>query len=147
MMKNCIENSKCRRGTADGTTKSGAYWFACDAIKLRCAGGDGIGQSGADITFWLELRHYRSGECRAVIHRNAWHQNGCYGGGGDCYTQMPAILVCATVEDVIVALKAGIDDGYGRETCYSDYHEETLTAALTALGLPATAPAPDDMLA
>lgn len=144
-LKTLVEEAKCRKGAADGTTKRGAYWLACQPIKTRRAGGDGIGNSGADITYLLELRHYRSGEVSAVIHNDSWHQNGSHSGGGDSYHQMPAVLDCATVEEVIVALKAGVEGCYGRETCISSNFEESLSAALAALSMPEYATAPDEM--
>src|SRR5690606_1635651 len=82
---------KCRVGKAAGTTKHGAYWLACDPITLRRTGGDGIGNNGPAVTYWLELRHYRSGLVQASIHRDAWHQNGSYGGSGDSWETLDSV--------------------------------------------------------
>lgn len=139
-IREAIEATKCRKGTADGTTKDGAYWLAIPPVKIRRWGGDGIGNSGADMTTKLELRHYRSGETRAVAHVDGWHQNG---GTRDQWHRLD-ILDCATVEDVIVALKCGVSGDYDRETVYSDLCEDALQDALAKLGLAVSAPSPDE---
>lgn len=140
-LQECVESVKCRKGQATGTTKRGAYWLACEPIKIRSFGGDGIGNSAASCTHYLELRHYRTGEVRATIHADYWHQNGAK---PDVYQSAP-ILECTTVEQVIVALKGesiGNDDW--KDSVYSDYFEDKLTEALTGLGLAESEPAPDD---
>lgn len=146
-LKSLIIDRKIRKGTAHGTTKRGAYWTLADKPNeyfaiLRRSGGDGIGQSAPDVTHGLELRHFRSGEVRAVIVRDAYHQNGSYSSGGTSYHDASAILDCVTVEDVIVALKAAGTEESG--SVYSDGKVENLTRALVALGLPVSAPAPDE---
>ena len=150
-LKALVESKKCRHGQAAGTTKNGAFWLACDPIELRRCGGDGIGNSGADVTFRLSLRHFRSGLVQAMIHRDAWHQNGSYSGGGDTWESCPSVLDCATVEEVVVALKAMSSacrtaNGTWREAVYSDRNEERVTQSLTALGLQLAAPAPDEVV-
>ena len=136
-LKNCVEAAKCRKGPAKGTTKRGAYWLAHKPIKIRRAGGDGIGNSGADLTFTLELRHFRGGEVRSTIHCAAYHQNGDH----DSYESLD-LGDCSSVEQVIVRLKGhSFCDG---DACYSDFFEDTLTAALVELGLPEREPAPDE---
>jgi hypothetical protein len=140
-LKTCIEAAKCRKGYAANTTNRGAYWLACPRIKLRRAGGDGIGQSSADLTYWLNLRHYRSGECAAVIQAESYHQDGSY----RAFHSLPSLLDAATTEDVIVILKAGIRDATGEyDTCYSDLCHDILATALGELGLPYEAAAPDE---
>lgn len=136
-----IVATKCRRGPSAAITKRGAYWLACEPVKIRRAGGDGIGQSGADVTFSLELRHYRSGETRAMVKRDAWHQNGSYSGGGTTWIDASEILGAPTIEDVIVGLLAtGGDAG----PVYSHRQSAELTEALAKLGLPQTVAAPDE---
>jgi hypothetical protein len=140
----CVVNQKCRKNKAAGTTKDGAFWLACKPIHLRDAGGDGIGQGGADIDYDLHLRHYRDGTIKAVVCRSSWHQNS---GSRNSYRTVD-ILGLRTVEQVIVALKCGLtfDYGYGEtETVYSDHSADTLTAALVALGMDESEPAPDEL--
>lgn len=141
-LKEIIIALRCRKGPAKGTTKRGAYWLACEPIKIRSYGGDGIGNNSAAIRHYLELRHYRSGEVRAAIHVDAHHQNGSYSGAGDWWSDCSDILNATTVEEVIVALKSITADNGA--TTYSDSFKEELTKALTALGLPESAPSHDD---
>ena len=137
-----IHATKCRKGKAAGTTKKGAFWLACDEIKIRSWGGDGIGQSGADMDYLLQLRHFRNGETAASLHYHAWHQND---GTTHKYHTCPALLDCTTVEQIIVVLKGTqVDSGYCPENVYSDRMEEKLTAALVALGMPVMETAPDE---
>lgn len=142
-----IESQHCRRGKAAGTTKRGAFWLACEPIRIRSYGGDGIGQNAADMENMLHLRHFRDGDVRATIRVWSWHQNG---GDHSTYMDASSILTAQSVEDVIVALKAiRVEDdyeGYGAPA-YSDHEEDKLTAALTALGMPVSAPAPDETTA
>ncbi len=141
-LKELIADRKCRKGAAAGTTKRGAYWLACEPIKIRSYGGDGIGQSAPDIDHHLELRHYRSGEIRAMVCRNARHQN-----SGTSTRYSPAeLLDCTTSEQVIVALKGSqVECGYDySEHAYSDYFADSLTKTLAALGMPDSEPAPDE---
>lgn len=133
---------KIRKGLACGTTKRGAFWSTHRddwVATLRRSGGDGIGQSSDEVTHYLDLRHYRDGLVQATICRSAWHQNG---GDGKTYTDASEILGCTTIEDVIVALKS-ITDKY-EQPVYSDHREKEVIAALTALGMPLSEPAPDD---
>lgn len=149
-----IVDRKCRTGKAKGTTSYGAYWLACDPIEIRQFGGDGIGNSGASVTMYLLLRHYRSGLVQASIHRDAWHQNGSHSGGGDAWETLDKVsdgqradgfLGVTTVEDAIVALKKyRFGEGDYSQAVYSDGCEEELTKALVSLGLPESAPAPDE---
>lgn len=141
-LRELVENLKCRKGTAAGTTKNGAFWLACEPIKIRRFGGDGIGNSGPDITYYLLIRHFRDGAVRCTINRAAYHQNGSYSGGGDSYFGIDNISNCNTIEEIIVALKAYRSD-YD-EMIYSDYCEKHLVSALTALGITMSAAAPDE---
>ncbi len=141
-LKEIIEALRCRKGQAVGTTKLGAYWLAVPPIKIRSYGGDGIGNNGARVEHLLELRCYRSGEVKATIHVDAQHQNGSHGGAGDWWSDCSDILSSATVEEAIVALKCvTVDSG---ANAYSDGFKDRLTEALTALGMPLSAPPPDD---
>ena len=147
-LKDLIIDNKCRRGPADATTKRGAFWLcpgAVDrgiAIKIRRAGGDGIGQSSPDVTYSIHLRHYRSGEVRAMVERDAYHQNGSYSGGGTDWIDVSEILGATTIEEVVVALlAAGGDAG----PVYSKRYSGDLTKLLSGLGLPVCAPSPDEV--
>jgi hypothetical protein len=137
-LQELIVAAKCRKGAAAGTTKKGAYWLACEPIKIRVYGGDGIGQSSPDCTNFLELRHFRDGSVQTVVEFASWHQN--QGGRRESYVTVPALAMCETVEDVIVCLKS-----CGTEVAaYSDKMEDKLTDGLVAFGLPVSAPAPDE---
>ena len=136
-LKELIEDRKCRKGQPYGTTTSGAFWLVCDEIKIRRFGGDGIGQSDAERTNFLQLRHYRDGTVKALARYNVWHQNW---GDGDSFYTVP-ILDCETIEEVISVLK-----GTDEDECqaFGDNHKEALTNALKALGMEEAAPAPDE---
>lgn len=140
-LKEAVEATKCRKGKADGTTKRGAYWLATDPIIIRRSGGDGIGQSSADVTWTLELRHYRSGEVRPTLHRSAWHQNGSWSGGGDDYYGRQSLNDIHTIEDIVVDLKKGTDE----EACYSDKRYDDLSAALSSIGMDESEKGPDEI--
>jgi hypothetical protein len=139
-LKQAIEATKCRKGAAHATTKSGAFWLAVEPIKIRSWGGDGIGNNGVDWDAFLQLRHYRNGTVRAMVQVTGYHQNGS---PPDRYHHV-AIEDCTTIEDIIVALKSGVDGDYGREAIYGDHFEDKLTAALSSLGMAVAAPSPDE---
>jgi hypothetical protein len=141
-LKELIEGTKCRKGTAEGTTKDGAYWLATKPILIRSFGGDGIGQSSTDLRNYLELRHYRDGSVCAVINFHGWHQN--YG-TSNRYKFVNGLLECCTVEDVAVYLKGtkDADEDYEAKV-YSDRCSSDLENALVALGLPIAPPSPDE---
>jgi hypothetical protein len=140
-LKDLIISARFRKGTAHGTTKRGAYWTQNEDNYFCCtrrAGGEGIGQSGPDIKYGLDFRHFRSGEVHAVIVCEAYHQNT---GKSEITVNSDGLLGATTAEDVIIALK-GIDmDG---NPVLSKSREEELTQELVRFGLPACAPAPDE---
>jgi hypothetical protein len=143
-----IIDQKCRKGKAAGTTKKGAYWLAAN-LRTRATGGDGIGQNGADVSYSLQLRHFRNGDVTAVIHYHSWHQNTGTENKYELIDSFPSpggFLALATVEQVIVELKGIKMDvwcGYP-ENVYSDRCEDILTKGLTALGLLEMEAAPDE---
>lgn len=137
-LQELIVAAKCRKGESAGTTKQGAFWYACEPILIRSFGGDGIGNASPDRRNFLQLRHFRNGDVKAVINFHSWHQN--YG-TSDSYGTV-SILDCTTVEDVIVILKGISDDD--ETSAYSDWGKDKLTAALTTLGMTESAPAPDE---
>jgi hypothetical protein len=142
-LKEIIIERKCRKGAAAGTTKRGAYWLACEPIITREAGGDGIGQNAPDITDSIELRHFRDDNVRAVIHRDAWHQNGAHGGAGDGWMDASGVLNCSTIEEVLVVLKG---TALAESPVVNQYSaDKTLIPALRELGLPDAAPGPDEV--
>ena len=136
-LKDLVIAQKCRKGPSDGTTKRGAYW-QCAEVQIRSYGGDGIGQSAASVKHVLLLRHFRSGEVRAVIHRDVYHQNG----GEDTWHPANEILDCTTIEDVIVQLKSM---NCGEAAAYNKWGENALYDALTELGMIESLPAPDEV--
>jgi len=137
-LKDIITGRRCRKGTAAGTTKRGAYWLACEPIEIRSYGGRGIGNDQADRSHQLELRHYRDGEVSAAVRCHSWHQDT----GTQNHWVTVGICDCTTVEDVVVALKGKSDEEWGH--LYSDRQHSELAAALMKLGLPLAAPSPDD---
>lgn len=138
-IKELVIAQKCRKGPAAGTTKRGAFWLAIEPIIIRCHGGDGVGNNSADVRNYLELRHYRSGEVRVIIHLVSWHQNS--GTDHHYWDVTDATVNCETIEDLIVALK-GQGNDYGH--AYSDHFAEKLNV-LESLGLPKSAPSPDEV--
>lgn len=140
-IKDLVVAKKIRKGTAHGTTKRGAFWGIPgpgEGIKIRRAGGDGVGHNAPDITYWLNFRHYRNGEVSAVVDVESWHQNS---GHHRRYIRADEILACTTVEEVVVALKGIRDD---LSNVYSDSRHDDLSEALTSIGLPVAAPSPDE---
>lgn len=136
-LKNYVEAQKCRKGSADGTTKKGAYWLAADEVKIRSYGGDGIGSNSSDKGHFLQLRHFRDGSVSAIVHYNSSHQN--YGSQSSYHAV--AITECETVEDVIVVLKGcTIHETHA----FSENYRDELIAFLTGLGMPIAHSAPDD---
>lgn len=142
-LKELIADQKCRKGEAHAKTKDGAFWLAAPEVTLRSYGGDGIGNNGPDLTQHLQLRHYRSGEVKAIAHYHSWHQN--YG-SSDRYTTLD-ILDCTTVEDVIVVLlqtKMRAECGGDGDSVYTSFCEDKLTDALTSLGMVEALQSPDE---
>ena len=142
-LKELVIAAKCRKGKSTGITKRGAFWLACEEIRIRSFGGDGIGNSSSDLRNYLQLRHYRDGTVGAVVRCNAWHQGD---GDSSSYRKVSDVLSCTTTEEVIAVLKR-TNEWHENASVYSDTHEERLTKALAAMGLPASAPAPDDEIA
>lgn len=141
-LKELVIASKCRKGQASGRTKRGAFWVALCVVTRRC-GGDGIGNSGADVTYSLELRHYRDGGVSATIKRDSWHQNS----GTDVrYEGCGSVLDCATAEEVVCALKGiSFSDFYDHtDHVLSSLKEDEVIAALVDFGLAPCEPAPDE---
>jgi hypothetical protein len=106
----CIER-KVRKGESAAVTADGAYWLAVDTI-INSGGGDGIGQSAADVSYGLKIRHYRSGEIRAYLTRHTWHQND---GNHTDKTRADDLLDCTTIEELRAAI--------ARHEISSDYCE------------------------
>jgi hypothetical protein len=142
-LKEIIVERKCRKGTPAGTTKRGAYWLACEPITTRASGSDGVGQNPPRVIYELHLRHFRSGEVRAVIHRNVWHQSGSQSAVGQDWADANAVVDCSTIEEVVVALKGiSLNDS----PVVEDYLiSREIAKRLRELGLPDSAPAPDEV--
>lgn len=145
-LKTLVEESKCRRGPSDGTTSSGAYWLACDPILIHSCGGDGIGNSSADVNYFLELRHFRAGTVEPVLVRSVYHQNS---GKKRYVVRCLDLLKCDTSEKVIISLKLGVcfPDCFPSpvDVVISDlYAEKYLLPALSRLGMVDAEPGPDD---
>lgn len=140
-LKEIIVERKCRKGAADGTTKDGAYWIPV-SCKIDCAGGDGIGQNSASISWWLTIRHYRSGEVRAYLVCKSWHQNT---GTEREKVRADAVLDCTTIEDLVIAIKKhAITDEYNGESVQVDVDNHFLPEIAKAIPeLPESVPGPD----
>lgn len=138
-LETAIIATKCRKGKAHAITKRGAYWLACPPIRTRAFGGDGIGQSSADGSFDIELRHYRDGCVTVKLVAYTYHQNH---GSHEEVTDLDFAEEISTVEDLIIILRN--TNKWEREAL-TDYWIPKLTEALTALGLPEyPIPSPDD---
>jgi hypothetical protein len=142
-LKEIVIDRKCRKGIAAGTTKRGAFWLACEPIKTRAAGGDGIGLNAPRVIYDLQLRHFRSGEVRAVIRRDSWHQDGSNGATSQDWGDANAVLDCSTIEEVVVALKG--TSLFNSPVVEDDLVGRDLTARLRELGLPDAERAPDEV--
>lgn len=148
-LKTLVEHTRCRKGPAFGTTKSGAFWLAIPPIRIRSYGGDGIGQSSAAVTHELQLRYFRDGTIQAVVRYQSWHQNSDTTETFTCVD----ILNLNTVEEVVIALKRieiKADEEYAwdvspRTNAYSDQYRKHLEVALINLGMSLAAPAPDEI--
>jgi len=128
---------KCRKGESAGRNKKGSWWVAFSE-KTACYGGDGIGQSAADIDYKFKIKHYRNGDVEAVFVRHSWHQN-----TGNRYEYIPVsgVLEMTTIEDVLDCLASISDDG---DRCYVDStYRDDMTQALEEFGLE-HAKAPDE---
>ena len=137
-IKELIIAAKCRKGEAAGTTKHGAFWLAAEPICVGGGGGDGIGQSAPNIDHFLQMRHYRDGTVKAMIHRSSWHQNH---GQHESYKDAPELLGCSTIEEVFVALKGiEIED----RPVYAAFAKDKIEKAMSEFGLAKAAPAPDE---
>ena len=136
-LKELIGETKCRKGASVAITKQGAFWLASPEIHIRSFGGDGVGNSATNRDNYLQLRHYRSGEAKAVVKYHGWHQN--YGTSNN-YQTVP-ILDCTTIEDVVAALKSVTNDD---ASAYVDWGYKNLAAALIAIGMTESLPAPDE---
>ena len=142
-LKEIIVERKCRKGPPAGTTKHGAYWLACEPIMTRSAGSASASQEAPSVIYELQLRHFRSGEVRAVIHRNVWRQGGTQSGAAQDWGDANAVLGCSTIEEVVVALK-GIS--MNDSAVVEDYLiPRDIAKRLRDLGLPDSAPAPDEV--
>ena len=133
---------KSRKGPADKITQDGAYWLAVE-IEIDSGGGGGIGQSGAQVSYLLQVRHYRSGDIRAYITRKTWHQND---GGNNRRTRADDLLDCSTIEDLITAMQQHeIESDYceNYKIAVSGYGHKTMITNLSEL--PESLPAPDEV--
>jgi len=133
---------KARKGPATKITKDGAYWDAI-RVKIGNSGGDGIGQSSANVDTYLIVRHYRSGELRAYCERRAWHQNYAT---NVVRVRCDQVLDLTTIEDLVVTLRGlefAPDYGVNMPVEVSDFGIDRLVADLEAL--PASIPAPDEV--
>jgi len=147
-LSDIIIDSKCRKGGSDGITSAGAYWL-CPQSKIagnrgvktliRSYGDNGIGNSRADLRHYLELRHYRGGKVSAVVVATSWHQNS---GTQKAEIEINSVLTSTSTEELESALLALEDENYG--PLYGKDFSEKLTALAELIGLPDSAPSPDD---
>jgi hypothetical protein len=110
-LKDIIVDRKTRKGESTRITKDGAYWET--AILFAAEGGDGIGQASSDVSWYLEIRHYRDGHLRGYVNRHTWHQND---GDTNNRTRSDDVLNCTTIEELIVTMQHHvISYDWGRE--------------------------------
>lgn len=144
-IQQAIIASKCRKGKAHAITAKGAYWLAHAPIIIKRYGGDGIGQTRADMTNTMEIRHYRDGKVKIFIRVSTWHQNE----GTHTRTRDASHMIDSkSVEDIIIWLKnteIGATDYDDSSVSYSDYRYDDVATAFMTLGLPEfPIPSPDD---
>jgi hypothetical protein len=140
-LKEIIIDRKTRKGPATKITKDGAYWET--SVCILRDGGDGIGQSSAQIHIYLEIRHYRNEEVRGYINRNFFHQND---GETDNRTRADDVLEATNIEDLIRIIKghkisSDYGDAWNVET--SSQGEDRLRKEIPEM--PASEPAPDEI--
>lgn len=140
-LKDLTLAKRCRKGQAAAITKDGAYWLAY-SIAISLDGGDGIGQSEAQIEDKLEVRHYRNNEVRAYLNRHTWHQND---GANNNRTRADQLLECDNLEDLIIQIqRVKINNEYEIE--YFEVSESGKERVAKEIALPASLPAPDEYL-
>lgn len=141
-LENIIRARKVRKGKASGITSSGAYWDAWSDGEhpiVAAYGGDGVGNSPADVRVFLKGRHYRCGAVVVGVLRVTWHQNT---GHKSHWEPVHALNSATTAEDVVVALSnASLDDAPIRIT---ELGRERIEAFCRSIGMPVSAPSPDD---
>ena len=136
-LQDTIKGLRVRKGAAAGIDDTGEYWLVPEPPLIHCGGGDGIGNSAPDRRLRLQLRHYRSGHCEAVVWTDFWHQNQ---GSWTSRRTLSGLLDATTVAEVIAAIRAAEVADCGRYLSDS----ESLRTWLTNLGFPAAAAAPDE---
>jgi hypothetical protein len=141
-LEEAVKALRCRKGPSAGISKRGAYWLAVEPVLIRRFGGDGIGINTPDRTTTLELRHYRDGEVRCLVHEHAYHQNGSRAGAGDCWSPSSAVNSCRTAEEIKAALLGSAT--ITGEPVYGRHWEVNIDELAGLLGLPLSMPAPDE---
>lgn len=140
-LKDIAIERKSRKGAARATTPDGAYWLPI-RVKLMAAGGDGIGQSAASHQYYLTVRHYRSGDVRAYVEDEGYHQNN---GSWTVRTRCSEVLDATNHEELLIALKKSHfdpDDGEPYRVRVSELGEARLEKEIPEL--PDSPPAPDE---
>jgi hypothetical protein len=147
-LEQAIEGQHCRTGKIDGTTKNGRFWLASVPITISDAGN---GWDTRQEKYTLHLRHFECGTVEATVRHNTDDNRNNLRGKWDY--EMPSLLACRTVEDVVVELKKGLKmevlDEYHQEKilteeCYQDRFYEELMDTLLGLGMAGTRPGPDE---
>lgn len=130
---------RARKGKAAGIDDNGAWWHAVvpKSVCTRSWGGDGVGQSCADLRAYIGARHYRDGRLVVGVLARSWHQN-----SGERATWHPlrGIADATTAEDVIRALVAAMGGEFYRPAWRDD-----VVAWCVALGIPEAPASPDDV--
>ena len=139
-VKEIIESKRLRKGPAHGITAAGAYWNTSKEnhfAKLGATGGDGIGNNCGRGSWWLDFRHFRSGEIVPLVTMESWHQN-----YGTRTTEIACagLLNCTTAEDVIAVLLDGNNDG----PFLTHARIGSVTDDLVEFGLARCEPSPDN---
>jgi hypothetical protein len=141
-LKDILVSRRIRKGPPYQVTPDGEYWLL--RIKLNRTGGDGAGQSAGVATFYLDLRHYRSGKTRAYVTREASHEAKI--GIATVRTRADNVLLATSIEQIMVALQqpkiAGEPVTVATEPACKGGGESVLKIALPEL--PWRQPSPDE---
>jgi hypothetical protein len=138
-LQDAVKAAKIRKGPAAGIDDTGEFWLIPEPPLIGIHGGDGVGHNASHRKAFLHLRHYRSGHVEAVVRIVSWHQNEKESHNN---VNVSGILSAMTVAEVISGLLTR-----EMETCWEFFDPRRtadLTQWLSGLGIPVSAPSPDE---
>ena len=100
-LRDIVASRKIRKGEPARITRDGAYWII--KTDINACGGDGIGQSPPIENTYLTVRRYRSGEMRAYLSIEWYHQ---HDGDSKVITRADDVLDASTIEELIQLIKS-----------------------------------------